>query len=197
MTSELDNQNMIQWGHTKDVDEYRKYIWKLMYEKWISFIGAIPQPSLDIGAAKSKTHSSVSLDPYPRGFVDVKGMGEELPFKDGSFKSVIIESVLKHVDEPSQVISEAKRVTTDNGMLFISSPVNRIDSHRHSFSSSALCEIIECNGYEIVRKLGIGFSKRSIDGFLWRRLPKAMANLPIPSGMASVIFIVAKARKSS
>jgi SAM-dependent methyltransferase len=187
------NDSLEQWGHTKNVDKFQKYLWYIMYNEWKSFIGEISPPSLDIGAGKSKEHSTVSLDPFPRGFVDIRAIGENLPFQKGSFNSIIIESVLKHVLHPIKVLKEARRVIKDGGFLYLSSPVNRVDYHRHSFTGTQLFTLLEKSGFSIIRTRGIGVKYRRIDGPLWRRIPRIYTKISPPSRFSSVLFIIVQA----
>jgi len=187
------SDNLQQWGHTTNVDRFQKYLWHIMYEEWTSFIGEIPSPSLDIGAAKSKKRSTISLDPFPRGFVDTRAMGEHLPFQDSSFNSIIMESVIKHVLFPAKVLAEARRVIENDGLLFLNSPVNRVDHHRHSFTSRQLLTLIERSGFHVIRTRGIGVKYRKLDGLLWRKIPRILAKVSTPAQLSSVLFIVAKA----
>jgi SAM-dependent methyltransferase len=52
----------------------------------------------------------------PRYLV-VQGVGEHLPFHDGSFNVVISSNVLEHVANPRQVVAEALRVLAPGGFL--------------------------------------------------------------------------------
>ena len=53
-----------------------------------------------------------------RGVACVQGIGEALPFKDGSFGGVLLISTLCFVADPVPVLREAARVTrTDGGVL--------------------------------------------------------------------------------
>lgn len=47
----------------------------------------------------------------------VKASGEKLPYKDKYFDLVILENVLDHTNDPEKVLSEAKRVLKDNGIM--------------------------------------------------------------------------------
>ncbi len=50
------------------------------------------------------------------------GVGESLPFADGSFDLITMNQVLEHVTEQGAVLSEALRVLKDGGTIYIASP---------------------------------------------------------------------------
>lgn len=63
-----------------------------------------------------------------RGVSVVRGVAEALPFADASFDAVLMVAVLAFVDEPGQVMAEARRVLRADGKLVValldpSSPV--------------------------------------------------------------------------
>ena len=104
----------------------------------------------------------------------------------------MLESVLKHVLSPKNTLAETRRVTANDGWLFITSPVNHIDSHRHSFSTEELCKLIESAGYRIVRWMGLGFSSTRLDR-MWRKLPFGIyTKIRIPIRICRTIFIVTR-----
>ena len=54
-----------------------------------------------------------------RGIQVIQGAGEELPFKDGSFDFVLIVVTLCFVENPVNVLSEARRVLKRGGRLIV------------------------------------------------------------------------------
>ena len=179
--------NLEEWGIPLRVKPEQRILWARLVDVWRDFAGAIDAPSLDLGAARQQGRT-VSVDPFPRGYVDVRALGEHLPFIDGYFASVVLESVLKHVLSPSQTLVEARRVLTSDGFLYVTSPVNHTDNHRHSFSSKQLCELIESVGFRIVRKMGLGFSS----GILRRRFSRFYTGVRPPVRFCRTLFLVAK-----
>jgi SAM-dependent methyltransferase len=58
--------------------------------------------------------------------LNVKLMAQDvLPFKDNSFNSIILDNVLEHIDNPTNLISEITRVLTPNGILVIGVPCEK------------------------------------------------------------------------
>lgn len=49
-----------------------------------------------------------------------KGRGEEIPFKNNNFNLVICRNVIDHSENPKKIISESKRVLTNNGFFILS-----------------------------------------------------------------------------
>jgi len=118
-----------------------------------------------------------------------------MPFRNDCFASIVLESVLKHVLSPEQTLKEAHRVLYPGGFLFVTSPVNHIDKHRHSFTSNYLCKIIENAGFRITKKMGLGFSLKRIDSVIRRRFSKFYTTIRSPVRFCSTIFLIAKVEK--
>jgi ubiquinone/menaquinone biosynthesis C-methylase UbiE len=47
---------------------------------------------------------------------------QELPYKDGSFNTVIIKHIVEHLPDPQKAITEIGRVTEKGGILILSTP---------------------------------------------------------------------------
>ena len=47
---------------------------------------------------------------------------EPLPFGDGTFEGIVLKDVLEHVRDPAALVREARRVLTEGGQLYASSP---------------------------------------------------------------------------
>ncbi len=59
--------------------------------------------------------------------------GEELPFQDESFDTVLLHEVLEHVEDDRQTICEAHRVTKVGGSIFIYAPNRLYPFETHGF----------------------------------------------------------------
>jgi len=55
----------------------------------------------------------------PKDVKFLKGVAEELPFKDNFFDLVIATNVLNHTEQPLQVINEIKRVLGADSFFII------------------------------------------------------------------------------
>ncbi len=62
---------------------------------------------------------------YSGDFPFAQAAGELLPFKSGSFDTVMIVSVLDHTLSPHQVIAESARVLRSGGRLYISTVISK------------------------------------------------------------------------
>jgi|HubBroStandDraft_6_1064221.scaffolds.fasta_scaffold10170_1 SAM-dependent methyltransferase len=84
-------------------------------------IGCGPQTEPSYGVAANGTF--VGIDPLrgeaQRKFRFVQGIGEYLPFADGSFDRVLFATSLDHVLSPVRSLSEARRVLSPNGSVNI------------------------------------------------------------------------------
>jgi len=91
---------------------------------------------------------------------------DELPFKDESFDSVVMDNVLEHIADPNRILSEVRRVLVQNGILVVGVPGERgfnMDSDHKVFYDE--------------RKLTLSLTQ---NGFLKRRLIRMP--FPIPFG---------------
>ncbi len=82
--------------------------------------GLLPCPAY---MKNQKNIKFIGIDPFEdkvkRKFKFVYGIGEFLPFRDGTFDSVIFSSTIDHMIDPRLSIKEAYRVLKDNGILLI------------------------------------------------------------------------------
>jgi SAM-dependent methyltransferase len=60
-----------------------------------------------------------NVDPSAISMGAVKGVGEQLPFRDDSFKVVVSEDSLEHLPDPSIAVREVRRVITHDGTFVI------------------------------------------------------------------------------
>jgi SAM-dependent methyltransferase len=79
---------------------------------------------LDCGAGRRDVYHSnvVNYEIVAYDTTDVIGVGEALPFKDGTFDAVVSIAVLEHVRDPFRCASEIVRVLKPGGDLFCAMP---------------------------------------------------------------------------
>jgi SAM-dependent methyltransferase len=68
----------------------------------------------------------------------VEGDVRELPFRNGEFDLVVCFEVIEHLDDPQRALDELARVTSEKGILAVSSPNRDVylpgnPHHRHEF----------------------------------------------------------------
>ena len=98
----------------------------------------------------------------------IRGVSEDLPFKDEKFDMILHLSTLQHVDDQHKTLSEIKRVLKDNGLLVVSVPlskniftlfrkIKKTEYVTKIFSLKELKKSMTENGFEIQRIRGCGF----------------------------------------
>jgi SAM-dependent methyltransferase len=104
----------------------------------LAVIGCGPRPAILRGLA-ARGYDAIGVEPladavgmareYLAGVACVEiGAAESLPFEDESVEILILESVLEHVDSPTQSLVECFRVLKPGGVLYVST------TNRHAFS---------------------------------------------------------------
>jgi SAM-dependent methyltransferase len=86
---------------------------------WLLDLGCGGQPYRNLF---NHVERYIGLDQPPNGQVDVYGDGMALPFRDGTFDTVLCNEVLEHVPEPSRLMAEAERVLRPGGYLLLTTP---------------------------------------------------------------------------
>ena len=76
---------------------------------------------------------------------------DKLPFLDGSFKSVVMDNVLEHIQNPVPIINEVHRALCNEGIFLVGVPGSygyRLDSdHKVFYSEKKLIQTIESYGF--------------------------------------------------
>jgi SAM-dependent methyltransferase len=87
------------------------------------------RPRLEVGVGSGRFAAAlaaeVGVDPVAaplqlaksRGIAVVRGVGEQLPFRDGVFGAVLVVVTLCFADDPGRLLTEARRVLRDDGVL--------------------------------------------------------------------------------
>lgn len=152
-----------------------------------------------------------------RGISFVGGVGERLPFADGSFDAVVCMEVLEHVGDPAAVVAEAARVLRPGGMFIFSGPnrtvVNRVGlvfvaqdilgvvprgTHRWKrlIRPDEMDRYMRASGIEPGQTLGVGIGWRDLPlaalavvGLLIRRLsyPEAARRIHLAAGTGTSV----------
>ncbi len=131
-------------------------------EEMITTIQEIPNDHwiLDCGAGYRETvHANVvhfEIEPYVS--TDVRGICEELPFKDNSFDLIFSLVVLEHVKDPFTAVREMERVLKPGGKIWVDvafmQPFHGYPNHFFNMTKEGLKSL---------------FSKKM--GILWEKVP--------------------------
>ncbi len=93
------------------------------------------------------------IDPDPgfqqRDFPFICAMGEDVPFDDCTFGCVTLMSILDHVLDPDKVLSEAHRILTPSGYIFVwYRDENKPDGHHlYYFSNASMQTLLTRHGF--------------------------------------------------
>jgi SAM-dependent methyltransferase len=117
---------------------------------------------LDIGAGAGPYKSLfkdvtryVTVDLNRHSKIDVQANAVALPFKNESFDTILCTEVLEHVPEPSQLISEVRRILKPDGILLLTTPqtwglhLEPLDFYR--YTKYGLRYLTEKNKLEVVQ----------------------------------------------
>lgn len=135
----------------------------LYYKERLDFLkGRI----LDVGCgngefvdyAKSKDRQAYGIDIHPLSKY-IKGDITRLPFKSHSFDSIYSNSVIDHLGNPEDFISEIKRVLKKGGRMYIS--LNDISTrkwkffddytHKTPFTKKSITQLLGDSGFKIIK----------------------------------------------
>jgi ubiquinone/menaquinone biosynthesis C-methylase UbiE len=103
-------------------------------------------PVLDIGCGDGlfarilfKDKIDVGIDPQAieiahaqkqNGYAKlVQCYGNEMPFADKSFNTILSNSVMEHIQDIEPVLKEARRVLADDGCMYLTLPTNKFDQY--------------------------------------------------------------------
>ena len=90
-----------------------------------------------------------------RGVVDVFGDGQRLPFRDGSFDTLLSLEVLEHVPDPDRCLAEFARVLGPGGRLLVSvpfaAPLHQLPFDFYRFTPRGIETLLQRNGFEVER----------------------------------------------
>lgn len=125
------------WRHLKSLPAFRALL-RAVEARFFRAI-AIPGPVLDLGCGDGHFGQMAFDEPLAAGVdpwwgplqkarrtgayrLNIQALGEALPFADGTFASVVSNSVLEHIDDVLPVLQEANRVLRPGGRLVITMP---------------------------------------------------------------------------
>jgi SAM-dependent methyltransferase len=89
------------------------------------FLASLPEKAkvLDLGSGERRLQpGTVNLDIVPSPSVDVVADGHRLPFPEGAFDGIVLQSVIEHVPEPDQMLAECRRALRTGGLIWVEAP---------------------------------------------------------------------------
>lgn len=102
---------------------------------------------LDCGAGKRSVYypNVVNFEIVSYDTTDVLGVGEELPFQDNAFESVLSLNVLEHVKDPFRCAAEISRVLKPGGKLYcvvpFLQPLHAYPHHYYNMTDKGLSNL--------------------------------------------------------
>ncbi len=141
----------------------------------------------DFGAGGRKiTDDTITIDFVKIGSTDIIADIHEIPLKNDSFDCIFCTGTLEHVECPEKVIEEIRRVTKNNGIIYIDVPFiqcyhpDPVDYWR--FSIKGLELLCQRNGFE---KIDSGTNIGSASAFSWVSI--SFVDSLLPAGILSKI----------
>lgn len=91
---------------------------------------------------------------------------DNLPFSTGSFETIIMDNVLEHISDPSPILTECRRVLSENGKIIILVPgkkgYSRDPDHKVYYDPKRISELANLNNFHVLINKQIpirGFSR--------------------------------------
>ena len=153
--------------------EYSKYLQKrsrvgaLYREKWLypRIASLLGDQFLDIGCgigdmlAFHRGALGIDVNPYNVSFCKSRGLQaslmpfDHIPFEANSFDSVLLDNVLEHITDPTNLIDDIKRVLRPNGFFVIGVPglkgqASDLD-HKNYYNEAALEALADKSGFRV------------------------------------------------
>ncbi len=112
---------------------------------------------------------------HGRGCLDLEcDLSRELPFRDGSFDTVILSDVMEHIPEPGLLWSELYRILSPGGAVVMNTPfLYRLHEEPHDYyryTEFALKRHASAAGFEILQFEPMGGSPEVLTDFLGKNL---------------------------
>lgn len=126
---------------------------------------------LDMGAGNRMDYykNVINYEIVPYDSTDVLGVGEELPFKDGSIDAVFSSAVLEHVKDPFRCAKEIIRVLKPGGELICCvpflQPYHGYPHHYYNMTHQGLRNLFE--GPLVIDKMEVLESTAPIHTLTW------------------------------
>lgn len=161
--SKMNNSNQVYFEYLMRRsffgDLYRRYV---LYPKLnLHLKGRVLDVGCGIGDMLSYRKNTVGLDVNPLNVDFCKKRQLEayvmkpdvIPFKDETFDSVLLDNVLEHIEKPSLLFKEIRRVLKPNGILLIGVPgikgYQSDDDHKVYYDEKKLQALAKKNHFNV------------------------------------------------
>lgn len=123
-------------GMEKKIPATQQKRWHKKYEAFIAFLDAPEGRLLDVGCGPGSIRRGLNpeqtcymgVDPIPDKntveFPFARAVAEHLPFRNGTFSSLVIRSALDHLCDPSAFFRESARVLSPDGVMFVEQAIH-------------------------------------------------------------------------
>lgn len=122
------------------------------------FVTSLPRDAVIANVGSGGTNygaNVVNLDIDTFSGVDVVGVAENLPLKNGSCDGVILQAVLEHVDDAERVLAEIHRVLKTQGLVVIEVPFlqgyHPAPRDHRRYTEEGLRLSVEQQGFEVMQ----------------------------------------------
>ncbi|MFQ5905078.1 MAG: class I SAM-dependent methyltransferase [bacterium] len=117
-------------------------------------VGCGEKPYYHIYSERVSSYVGLDLPKTNPASADVHADALSLPFKDGSFDTVVSFQVLEHVREPDAMVREATRVLSPGGYAIVSAPhmwgLHEVPHDYFRFTEYGFRHLFESNNLELV-----------------------------------------------
>ena len=146
----------------------------------------------------AKEYVGLEIDSYAnrvKGVADCYYDGKIFPFNNLQFDSILCNQVFEHVFNPNEFIEEISRVLKPSGKLLLSVPFVW-DEHEQPYdyarySSFALKEILESNGFKVLGHIKTCADSRVIFQMINAYLYKIIANRSVVAQLILTAILIA------
>jgi ubiquinone/menaquinone biosynthesis C-methylase UbiE len=152
-------------------------------EQWLDLVNRAGQDMvLDLGSGNNPLvfDHVVKIDVFALPNVDVVGLAEGLPFRDGTFRTVFSGAVFEHLRDPFRAIDDVSRVLREGGDVYIETaflqPVHAFPDHYFNMTLRGLERL--CSAFE---RLDSGVRAHQTPSFMLRWVLQVWA-MKLPDG---------------
>ena len=84
---------------------------------------------------------------------------DQLPFVNNIFDTIVLDNVLEHIEDPTPLLMECKRVLTPAGQVIILVPgekgFERDDDHKQFYDHNKLCDLMSNTSFTVTKRISL------------------------------------------